>query len=70
MEGGHRISIWQENYRIRKAVVKAAYEEKLCFHWKEDVPVKRVLKNGEEVPCFDSQCGVLVCPGEEWILEF
>ena len=70
IEGGHRISIWQENYRIRKAVVKAAYEEKLSFHWKGDVPVKRVLKNGKEVSCFDSQGGILVCPGDEWILEY
>lgn len=70
VEGGHRISIRQEDYRIRRAVIKAACDERLVLHWKDNLPVKKLMKNGEEIPCPEGDFAVFVCRGEEWGLEF
>lgn len=71
VEGGHRFTLTREEYGIRRAVLKAACEEKLTLHWKENIPVKRVLRNGEEISCSGAtDCRIYVHPGEEWILEF
>lgn len=70
VEGGHQISIQRREYRISRVVLKAACEEKLTFHWKDDVPVKRILRNGMELTYHSGGCAVGICPGEEWVLEF
>lgn len=70
VEGGHRISVQRKDYQIHRAVVQAACEEKLTFCWKEDVSVKKILRNGTEMTCCGENCTVCVRPGEEWTLEF
>lgn len=70
VEGGHRISIQRKDYRIHRAVLKAACEEKLTFHWKDQVPVKRILRDGMEMACRNDRCTVAVRAGEQWSFEF
>ena len=70
VEGGHRISVWQENYQIYKVMIKAGCQETLVFHWKDNTPLKRVWRSGEAVRCFTGKCEIPVCSGEEWVLEF
>lgn len=70
VEGGHRISIQRKGYQIYRIVLKAACEETLTLHWKDGVPVKRILRDGAELACSDGDCTVGVHAGEEWVLEF
>lgn len=48
VEGGHRVSVEQEDYHIRKAVIKAGCAETLMIRWKGGEVLKKVSRNGEE----------------------
>lgn len=69
IEGGHRISIMMENYRIRSIEIKAACEDKLRLHWQAGALAKRILKDDREM-VLALGAGIYLREGEIWSLEF
>lgn len=71
VEGGHRITSEREDYSIRRILLKAGCEETLTLRWKDDIPVKRVMRNGAEMKgCGQKSLTLEVLPGEEYVIEF
>ena len=71
VEGGHRITSEREDYSIRRILLKAGCEETLTLRWKDDIPVKRVMRNGTEMEgCKQKSLTLEVLPGEEYVIEF
>lgn len=71
VEGGHRVTSEREDYSIRRILLKAGCEETLTLRWKDDIPVKRVMRNGTEMEgCKQKSLTLEVLPGEEFVIEF
>lgn len=71
VEGGHRLNLESENYRLKKVKLFAKTEEKLTVRWKEGILLKHITRNGEEIITREKTfCCIYVYPGEEWVFTF
>lgn len=71
VEGGHKIDLEMENYHMKKAALHAGCREELTLHWKDNVTLHKVLKNGAEITCKQKNLSSLfVEKGEVWELFF
>lgn len=71
VEGGHKVTIDMEDYRISRVKLTAGCEETITLRWKGDNPVKRILKNGvEEEGCGFTELMLPLRMQDEWVIEF
>ena len=66
VEGGHKVSIWRENYHISRMLTKAGKDETLNFQWEDGVALKQIYLNGAPMaPTAGSQYRITLHKGDE-----
>ena len=55
VEGGHRITSEEKTIRSGRILLKAGCEETLTLRWKDDTPVKRVMKTARKWKAADKR---------------
>lgn len=66
VEGGHKVSIWRENYHISRMLTKAGKDETLNFQWEDGAALKQIYLNGAPMaPTAGSQYRITLHKGDE-----